>query len=58
MQDKILNPTKIILPKWIWTQAEDKAHFKQLVSEYLMRYPGYTVREIGKYYAICEIPFR
>lgn len=47
--------SRVVLPVWIWNQAEDKAHFKQLVAGYLRRYPGYEVVEIGRYYAICLI---
>ncbi|MGY0692947.1 hypothetical protein ACW2QC_09190 [Virgibacillus sp. FSP13] len=50
----MLERTRVILPRWIWDIAEDKEHFKQLVSSYMTRYPGYKVIEIGKYYAICE----
>lgn len=47
--------SRVILPKWIWEKAKDKAHFKELEAHYMRHYPGYKVVEIGKYYAICEI---
>lgn len=47
--------SRVILPVWIWKQAKDKAHFKELVAHYMRRYPNYKVIEIGKYYAICRI---
>lgn len=53
MQDR----SHVVLPQWIWTEAKDKAHFKQLVAGYMRRYPGYEVVEIHKHYAICRIPF-
>lgn len=46
--------TRVVLPKWIWEEATDKDHFKQLVQQYMYRYKGYKIIEIGKYYAICE----
>ncbi len=49
------NRTRVILPQWIWTDAKDKAMFKANLSMYMRRYKGYTVIEVGKYYAICEI---
>lgn len=48
--------TTVILPRWIWDEAKDKDHFKQLVGEYMKRYPGYEIMKIGKYYAICKRP--
>lgn len=47
-------PTRIILPRWIWKEAKDKEHFKQLISWYMQRYPNYKIIELGKYYAVCE----
>ena len=45
--------TYVVLPHWIWDDAQDKEHFKQLVSQYMRRYPGYKIKKLGKYYAIC-----
>ncbi|GGP17275.1 hypothetical protein GCM10011346_52490 [Oceanobacillus neutriphilus] len=46
--------TRVILPKMLWTAAEDEEHLKQLVNSYMVRYKDYRVVEIGKYFAICE----
>jgi hypothetical protein len=45
---------KILLPKWIWEEAKDKEHFKQLVLQYMRRYPEYTVKSVKDGFAICE----
>lgn len=48
--------TRIILPRKFWQESSDKQELKQKISNYMaVCYPGYTVREIGKYYAICDI---
>lgn len=49
-----MSSTRIILPKWCWDNAKDKQELKQNISSYLKRYPGYTIKEVGKYYAICD----
>lgn len=49
------NRSRVILPEWIWKEAKDKAHFKELVATYMRRYPGYKVIKIARHYAICEI---
>ena len=46
--------TRIVLPKWIWDNAENKQEFKRNISQYMKRYPGYRVVEVRKYYCICE----
>ena len=48
--------TTVILPKWIWDEATDKDHFKQLISQYMKRYPNYKIVKLEKYYAICKRP--
>lgn len=46
----------VLLPKKFWEQAQSKEELKQLISEYIsVCYPGYTVLEVHKYYAVCEI---
>lgn len=51
----ILNtvPYKVLLPRWIWEEAEDKEHFKKLVMGYMERYPHYKVVRIQEKFAIC-----
>jgi hypothetical protein len=44
---------KVLLPKWIWEEAKDKEHFKQLVLQYMRRYPEYTVKSVKGGFAIC-----
>lgn len=46
--------TTVVLPKWIWDEAKDKDHFKQLISQYMKRYPNYKIVKLGKYYAVCQ----
>jgi hypothetical protein len=48
------NRSRVILPMWIWTDSKDKAEFKENLSYYMKRYPGYQVVEVHKYYAICD----
>lgn len=48
------NRSRVILPKWIWTDSKDKQEFKKNLSKYMKRYRGYEVIEVGKYYAICR----
>jgi len=44
---------KILLPKWIWEEAKDKEHFKQLVLQYMRRYPHYIVKSVKDGFVIC-----
>ena len=55
MSDNLMNRTHVVLPRRIWQDARDKEHFKQLVQQYMRKYPGYTIKKIDKYYAICEV---
>lgn len=50
--------TTVVLPKWIWDEAKDKDHFKQLINQYMKRYPNYKIMKLGKYYAICKRPIQ
>jgi len=45
--------TKVLLPSWIWEKAENKEHFKELVLDYMQRYPEYTVKSVIGRFAIC-----
>ena len=47
-------PYKVLLPRWIWEEAQSKEHFKQLVLEYMQRYPHYKVKSVQGKFAICE----
>lgn len=42
------------MPAWIFEQAKDKEHLKQLVLEYMQRYPDYVVKSVKKKFAVCE----
>ncbi|UYL94191.1 hypothetical protein PK52_gp42 [Geobacillus phage vB_GthS_PK5.2] len=44
---------KVLLPRWIWEEAKDEEHFKQLVREYMRRYPELTVKRVTNGFAIC-----
>jgi len=45
---------RVILPLWIWENANNKSEFKQNLAYYMQRYPGYEVIEVHKHYAICD----
>jgi len=48
-------PTKVLLPAWIFEQAEDEQHLKQLVLEYMRpRYPYYRILKVEGQFAVCE----
>ncbi|WP_200411332.1 hypothetical protein [Virgibacillus salexigens] len=49
------NQTKVLLPAWIFEQAQDKEEIKRLVLDYMQRYPGYTVLKVTGRFAVCEI---
>lgn len=46
-------PTKVLLPAWIWEEAQNKDHLKQLVLNYMSRYPDYSIKKVKKPFAIC-----
>ncbi|MBN6889933.1 hypothetical protein ACUXCC_003440 [Cytobacillus horneckiae] len=49
------NQTKVVLPAWIFEQAQDKEHLKQLVLIYMRKgYPTYQVKRIKNGLAVCE----
>lgn len=47
-------PYRVLLPSWIWEQAQDKEHFKQLLAAYMRRYPHYIVKAVDRCMAVCE----
>lgn len=47
-------PYRVLLPDWIWEEAQDEKHFKQLVLQYMQRYPHYVVRKVQGKFAVCE----
>ncbi|MCM3324267.1 MULTISPECIES: hypothetical protein [Cytobacillus] len=49
------NQTNVVLPAWIFEQAQDKEQLKMLVLNYMRKYPDYTVKRITKRFAVCEI---
>ncbi|WP_370225256.1 hypothetical protein [Cytobacillus sp.] len=48
------NQTWIVLPKKLFERAENKEHFKQLVLDYMKRYPDYSVKMIKNGMARCN----
>jgi len=49
------NTTKVLLPAWIFEQAEgDKDEIRRLTLKYMQRYPDYRVLKIQGKFAICE----
>ncbi|WP_433956959.1 hypothetical protein [Cytobacillus horneckiae] len=50
------NQTNVVLPAKLWEEAKSKEHLKQLVLEYMKKYPDYyTVKRIKNQIAVCEI---
>lgn len=47
-------PHKVLLPKWIWEEAQSNEHFKELVIKYIRKsYPDYSIKAIKDGFAIC-----
>ena len=46
-------PHKVLLPSWIWEEAKDKEHLKQLILQYMTRYPDYSIKKVKGRFAIC-----
>lgn len=46
-------PTKVLLPEWIWEEAQNEVHFKKLVLDYMRRYPEYSIKSVKGHFAIC-----
>lgn len=53
---RMLNQSNVLLPAWIFEQAKDVDHLKELVLDYMKRYPGYRVLKVKGKFAVCEIP--
>jgi hypothetical protein len=48
-------PHKVLLPKWIWEEAQSNEHFKELVIKYIRKsYPEYSIKKVKGQFAICE----
>lgn len=47
-------PYKVLLPPWIWEEAQNEKHFKELVLDYMKRYPHYKVIKVEGRFAVCE----
>lgn len=48
--------SRVILSKKLWDSSNSKEELKQKIGAYMKKnYPDYTVVEVGKYYAICEM---
>lgn len=48
-------PTKVLLPAWVWEEAQNEVHFKKLVLQYMQpRYPYYKILKVKGHFAICE----
>jgi hypothetical protein len=48
-----LYKTNVLLPAWIWEKATGQEHLKQLVLQYMQRYPDYSVIAVKNGFAIC-----
>lgn len=51
---KMNDEYKVLLPAWIWEQANNKEDLKRLILEYMERYEHYRVLKIKGRFAICE----
>lgn len=49
------NKTNVLLPAWIFEQAQDKQELTRLIKQYMKRYKGYTIVKVKGKFAICEI---
>jgi hypothetical protein len=47
-------PYRVLLPERIWKEAQNKEHFKQLLTDYMRSYPDYIVKAIEGRMAVCE----
>lgn len=47
-------PYKVLLPARIWERAQNKEHLKELVLNYMRRYPDYSIKKVKGRFAICE----
>lgn len=52
------NKSNVLLPAWVFEQAQDKNQQRQLIKQYMKRYPGYTILEVKGRFAICDIARR
>ncbi|WP_165571515.1 hypothetical protein [Cytobacillus praedii] len=50
------NQSKVLLPKWLITKKSKVKEeiFLDLVREYLLRYPGYTLIRVDGSRALCD----
>lgn len=50
------NTTRVRLPEWVFTQAgDDKNKLRELVLDYMKRYPSYTILRVKNGFAVCRI---
>ncbi len=49
------NKINVLLPAWIFEQAEDKQQLQRLILKYMRKYPRYTVIKVKGHFAICEM---
>lgn len=50
------NLSNVRLPDKFWQQAQNNAELIELIQQYVRKcYPDYTVKEIKRPFAICEI---
>lgn len=50
------NQVNVRLPDWIFDQAaDDKNKLKQLIVEYMKRYPAYTILRVKDRFAVCDM---
>ena len=45
--------TNVVLPEWVFNQAKDTEHLKQLVLQYMKKYPEYKVKAVKNGMAVC-----
>lgn len=53
---KLRKESRVLLPRWIFSEAgDDKTELRRLISDYMKRYPGYTVLKVKGGFAVCQI---
>ncbi|WP_176713718.1 hypothetical protein [Pseudobacillus wudalianchiensis] len=47
--------TRVLLPKRLWEEAQNKEQLKQLILQYMNKcYPDYAIKRVKNGFAICE----
>ncbi|MGP7817739.1 hypothetical protein [Niallia sp. 01092] len=47
-------PTHVVLPERLWEEAKDAEHLKELILQYMQRYPQLKVKTVHNGMAVCK----